>query len=267
MKVILWSVLLCAVSNMALAQSFDDATSILKQVTSPTASAQPPAKVTNPSIISPSITSTDANSGLKLALSKAVDLVVNQLSRPGGFANDPKVRIGLPGPLAALGGDGSGGGLLGSLGGVVSALDKTGLTKGVTSKLNSAAELAVGKAGPLLKGAIKKMSVSDALGIVSGSETSATDYFKRTMGADLQGQMAPVVTTQLRGVKAFDAVNGLIAKSPLPLGAFGAKDLTSYVTQKASDGVFYYMGEQEKKIRANPVAFGSALLTKIFGVK
>ncbi len=262
MRAIVYGLTVCAVSNVALAQSLDDATSILKQVTNQTAPTPQVSKTTNATI-----TSTDANSGLKLALSKAADLVVGQLSKPGGFANDPKVRIGLPGPLAVLSGDGNGGGLLGSLGGVVSALDKTGLTKGVTSKLNSAAELAVGKAGPLLKEAIRKMSVTDALGIVTGGQTSATDYFKRTMGAELQGQMAPVVTSQLRGVKAFDAVNGFIAKSPVPLGAFGTKDLTGFVTQKASDGVFYYMGEEEKKIRANPIAFGSSLLTKIFGGK
>ncbi len=198
------------------------------------------------------VSSTDANSGLKLALSKASDAVVSQLGAPGGFANDPKVRIGLPGPLAKLGG-------------VLQVLDSVGVTKNLSSKLNSAAEGAVSKATPLLKNAIQKMTVTDALGIVTGGQTSATDYFKRTMGAQLQTEMLPVVSKSLKGVDAFSALNSVVAKSQVPIGPFGDKDLTKYVTQKASDGVFYYIGEKEKEIRANPLGFGSSLIAKVFG--
>ncbi len=194
----------------------------------------------------------DANAGLKLALSKASDAVVAQLGASGGFANDPKVRIGLPGPLAKLGG-------------VLQLLDSVGVTKNLSGKLNSAAEGAVSKAAPLLKSAITKMSVSDAIGIVTGGPTSATDYFKRTMGAQLQADMLPVVSKSLKGVDAFSALNGVLAKSKVPIASFGDKDLTSYVTQKASDGVFYYLGEKEKEIRANPLGFGSSLIARVFG--
>jgi Protein of unknown function (DUF4197) len=230
-------------ASLVQAQSAGD---LLKQVLAPQAPASTPA--TAPS----GVTSSEANSGLKLALSNASELVVNQLGKPGGFANDPKVRIGLPGKL-------------GKLNGLMTMLDKTGLTDGLTTKLNAAAEGAVGLALPLLKDSISKMTVTDALGIVTGGPTSATDYFKRTMGTNLQTQMRPVVSKSLTNVGAFNALNNFTTKNKLPVGQFSGTDLTGYVTQKASDGVFYYIGEQEKQIRANPLGTGSALLAKVFG--
>ncbi len=234
-----------------LAQTSTTAGGLLGQILGgPTPTTPSP---TTPAI-APNVTSGEAQSGLRLALSKAADSVVGQLGKPGGFANDPKVRIGLPGPL-------------GKLNGLMSMLDSAGVTDNLSGKLNSAAEGAVGKALPLLKTAITKMSVTDAMGLVTGGPTSATDYFKRTMGGELQTQMTPVVSQSLTGVKAFTALNAFTAKNRLPVGQFGPNDLTKYVTQKASDGVFYYLGEQEKAIRANPIATGSSLLAKVFGIR
>jgi Protein of unknown function (DUF4197) len=227
------------------AQAVGDLGNILNQVLAPKGAV-------SPTTINPNITNSEANSGLKAALGKAAESVIAQLGTPGGFANDSKVRIGLPGPLSKLNG-------------LMGILDKTGIGGGLTSKLNGAAEGAVGKALPLLKSAITSMSVSDAVGIVSGGQTSATDYFRRVMGDNLQAQMKPLISKSLSGVKAFDALDSAVAKSPVPLGKFGATDLTSFVTQKASDGVFYYMGEQEKKIRANPIGTGSDIIAKVFG--
>lgn len=220
-------------------------------LTPPVLTSAPEAAQT-PAVTSTAVTSTEASSGLKLALGKAAETVVGQLGRPGGFANDPKVRIGLPGAL-------------GRLGGLASMLDRTGVTNGLSGKLNAAGEGAVGRALPLLKTAITRMTLTDALGIVSGGETSATDYFRRTMGPSLQTEMTPVVARSLSGVKAFRALDTFTAKNQLVASQFGAKDLTGYVTQKASDGVFLYLGEQERKIRANPLGTGSALISKIFG--
>ncbi len=200
----------------------------------------------------PGVTSREASGGLKLALGKAAERVVGQLGQPGGFANDPRVRIGLPGAL-------------GKLDGLFSALDRAGVTDGLSGKLNAAAEGAVGKALPLLKTAITRMTVTDALGVLTGGDTSATDYFRRSMGPDLQQAMTPVVAKSLSGVKAFQALDNFTAKNSLIAGQFGARDLTGYVTQKASDGVFLYLGEQEREIRRNPLGTGSKLIAKIFG--
>lgn len=237
-------------AGSATAQSVQDAGALLGRILGPSSTA-PTSQTTT---AAPNVTSNEASSGLKLALGRAAESVVGQLGRPGGFANDPKVRIGLPGAL-------------GRLDGLFSALDRTGVTDGLSGKLNAAAEGAVGKALPLLKSAITRMSVTDALGIVTGGDTSATDYFRRTMGPDLQTEMRPVVARSLSNVKAFQALDSFSAKNSLVAGQFGAKDLTGYVTQKASDGVFLYLGEQERAIRANPLGTGSALIAKVFGRK
>lgn len=239
------------------AQSVQDAGALLGRILgsgtpAPAETSAPVAAAPANTAPPPGVTSKQASGGLKLALGKAAERVVTQLGQPGGFANDPRVRIGLPGPL-------------GRLGGLFSALDRAGVTDDLSGKLNAAAEGAVGKALPLLKTAITRMTVTDALGIVTGGDTSATDYFRRTMGPELQTQMNPVVARSLSGVKAFRALDSLTAKSSLIAGQFGAKDLTGYVTQKASDGVFLYLGEQEREIRRNPLGTGSKLITKIFG--
>jgi len=241
------------VAGSAMAQSAQDAGALLGRLLGPGATSSPSIPMPTPSTAPPlGVTSGEASGGLKLALGKAAERVVLQLGRRGGFADDPRVRIGLPGPL-------------GKLDGVFSMLDRAGVTDGLTGKLNTAAEGAVGKALPLFKTAILRMTVTDALGIVTGGDTSATDYFRRTMGPSLQAEMTPVVAKSLSGVKAFQALDSFAAKNSLIAGQFGAKDLTGYVTQKASDGVFLYLGEQERAIRANPLGTGSKLIAKIFG--
>ncbi|GEN99928.1 hypothetical protein NSE01_17610 [Novosphingobium sediminis] len=247
-------------ATTAAAQSAQDAGAILGTIlgrgttAGSTTSADTPTSTTAGTTTTPlpGVTSTEASSGLKLALGKAAERVVAQLGRPGGFADDPRVRIGLPGPL-------------GRLNGLFSTLDRAGVGGGLSGKLNAAAEGAVGKALPLLKTAITRMTVTDALGIVTGGDTSATDYFRRTMGPDLQQAMTPVVSKSLSGVKAFQALDNFTAKNSMIAGQFGARDLTGYVTQKASDGVFLYLGEQEREIRRNPLGTGSKLIGKIFG--
>ncbi|WP_421848122.1 DUF4197 domain-containing protein [Novosphingobium sp.] len=235
-------------AGTASAQSAQDAGALLGQLLG-RGTAAPAQSMSAPP---PGVSSSEASGGLKLALGKAAERVVAQLGRPGGFANDPRVRIGLPGPL-------------GRLSGLLSTLDQAGVTDGLSGKLNAAAEGAVGKALPLLKSAISRMTVTDALGIVTGGDTSATDYFRRTMGPDLQQAMSPVVSKSLSGVKAFQALDRFSAKNSLIAGQFGARDLTGYVTEKASDGVFLYLGEQEREIRRNPLGTGSKLIAKIFG--
>lgn len=239
-------------AGTAAAQSAQDAGALLGRILG----SGTPATGSTPAVTTPTpppgVTDRQASGGLKLALGKAAERVVGQLGQPGGFANDPRVRIGLPGPL-------------GRLDGLFSALDRAGVTDGLSGKLNTAAEGAVGKALPLLKTAITRMTVTDALGIVTGGDTSATDYFRRTMGPDLQAQMSPVVARSLSGVKAFQALDAFTAKNSMIAGQFGAQDLTGYVTQKASDGVFLYLGEQEREIRRNPLGTGSKLIARIFG--
>jgi len=193
-----------------------------------------------------------AASGTKEALSRASDAVVDRLGKSGGFWNDPAVRIPLPGPLDKVRG-------------LLKLTDKVGLTKGLHQSLNTAAENAMPAVRPLLKKTISEMSVADAIGIVTGGDTAATDYFKAKTGDDLEAAMRPTIGKSLDGVKAYDQLDKVIKKAKLPIKGLSKDDLTGFVTDKAADGVYHYLAVEEKAIRANPLKTGSKLLKTVFG--
>jgi uncharacterized protein DUF4197 len=133
--------------------------------------------------------------------------------------------------------------------------------------LNRAAEDASKTAAPIFVSAIKKMSVQDALGILRGADTAATSYLKRTTSNELTNAFRPVIETSLKKVDAtkywkdvFTAYNKF---SATPVTA----DINEYVTERALRGIFYYVAEEEKKIRSNPAARVSDILKKVFGSK
>jgi hypothetical protein len=199
-----------------------------------------------------SYSSAEASSALKEALDIASTRVVGQVGKPGGFWKDELIRIALPGPLKKMNK-------------ILKLTDKAGLTGNLHQKLNEAAENAAPKALPLFKSAIKDMSVTDAVKIVTGPDDAATQYFRTQMGTPLKAQMRPVIADSLKGVDAFGAANKIITKYKVPIKGLSDDDLTTYVTDKASDGIFLYIAQEEKKIRANPVKAGSSLLKKVFG--
>jgi Protein of unknown function (DUF4197) len=193
-----------------------------------------------------------AAKGTKEALNRAADAVVARLGKDGGFWNDKIVRIALPGPLKKANK-------------VLKFTDKMGLTDGLHRSLNSAAEKAMPTAKPILKKAISDMSITDAIGIVAGGETAATDYFRKKTEADIDTAMRPIINKSLGDVKAYQQLNKVITSFKLPVKGLSQDDLTNYVTDKASDGMFHYFAEEEKAIRKNPVATGSKLLKTVFG--
>jgi hypothetical protein len=200
-----------------------------------------------------SYSSAEAGSALREALNIAATRVIGQVGKPGGFWKDDLIRIALPGQLKKVSR-------------ILKLTDKAGLTGNLHQKLNAAAENAAPKALPLFATAIRDMSVTDAVKIVTGPDDAATQYFRTQMGAPLKAQMRPVIADSLKGVDAFVAAYKIIAKYKVPLKGLSNEDLTNYVTDKASDGIFFYMAQEEKKIRANPVAAGSSILKKVFGV-
>jgi Protein of unknown function (DUF4197) len=136
--------------------------------------------------------------------------------------------------------------------------------------MNRAAEKAVPATAEVFGNAIRQMSVSDALSIVRGDPDAATQYFRRTSGDQLKAKMLPIVkqaTAQTGVTQSFktmsDKSGGLMSK----LGGSEAMDLDSYVTDKALDGLFFYIASKERDIRANPLQAGSALLARVFGKK
>lgn len=131
--------------------------------------------------------------------------------------------------------------------------------------LNRAAEDAAKSATPIFIDAIKQMTISDALGILSGGDFAATDYFKQKTTGALIAAFSPAIAKSLDKVDAtkywsevFSTYNKFATKK-VPT------DLTAYVTQKAIDGIFYEVGLEEQKIRKDPAARVTELLKQVFG--
>ena len=195
----------------------------------------------------------DAASGLKAALVKGAEVAVAQLGQPNGFMGDARVRIPLPESVR------SGEKMMRALG-MKKQADE------LVETMNRAAELAVVEARPILSKAVSSMSFDDARGILGGGDDAATQYFKRTTSSQLTAKFLPIVkqaTAKLNLAGQYNQYAGQAAK----LGLVDAKDanLDSYVTNKALDGLFLIIAEQEKAIRKDPVGTGSALLKKVFG--
>jgi len=199
------------------------------------------------------ISTGDASAGVKEALSKGADYAVSSLGRNGGFLGNDKVKIPLPGYLQKA----------------ESGLRMFGLGKQadqLVETMNHAAENAVAVAKPVLVDSIKKMSVQDAKGILTGGDDSVTQYFKRTSTDQLTAKFMPIVKTETQKLQLADQYNKFAGKAA-SAGLVDKKDadIDSYVTQKAMDGLFLMIAEEEKKLRANPVGAGSDLLKKVFG--
>ncbi len=200
------------------------------------------------------LTDAEASDGLKTALEKGALAAVSLLGRKDGFLGNDKVRIPLPGFLEDA-----------------SRLLKTfGQGKRVDELLtamNRAAETAVPMAKDLLVGAVKSMSVTDAKKILTGGDTSVTDFFAGKTRAPLGLQFLPVVTKATEKVDLASKYNRVASKAA-SMGLVGKDEakIENYVTGKTLDGLYLMIGEEEKKIRRDPVGTGSAILKKVFGV-
>lgn len=199
------------------------------------------------------ISNLDASRGLKAALEKGATVAVDLLGRTDGFLGNPQVRIPLPKALQ----DAS------------RLLSAVGLRRHLETlevTMNRAAEDAVPMAKNLLVDAVRTMSVDDAKKILRGGETSVTDFFAGKTRQPLTESFLPVVhrsTSRVGLVAQYESVS----QRAQGLGLYKPEDATvdHYVTRKALDGLYFMIGEEEKKIRRDPVGTGSALLQKVFG--
>lgn len=199
------------------------------------------------------ITNSEATSGLRAALERGAQVAVDGLGRTDGFFGNDKVKIPLPESLQ------SAERMLRNFG-MGKYADELVLT------MNRAAEAAVPEAKKLLVDAVKKMSVQDAKGILTGGETAGTEYFKRTTSDPLRARFLPIVKKATAKVGLAQKYNEYAEKG----ARFGlidkdAANIDSYVTQKALDGLFLMIAEEEKKIRKDPVGTASNILQKVFG--
>ena len=195
----------------------------------------------------------DAASGIRTALERGAVAAVSLLGRPDGFLGNPLVRIELPGYLR----DGA------------RLLKATGQGKRVDELLtamNRAAEAAVPEAKSLLVAAVKNMSVEDGVQILRGGDDAATRFFETKTRTPLSGKFLPIVTRATERVALADKYNAVAGKAA-GLGLVRGEDanIQQYVTGKALDGLYLMIGEEEKKIRQDPVGTGSAILKKVFG--
>lgn len=199
------------------------------------------------------LTEGDASLGVKTALERGAREAVSLLGRTDGFLKNPRVMIPLPGALKDAA-------QLLRFAGQQDKVDE------LVTAMNRAAEAAVPEAEALLLNAVKTLSVADAVKIVRGSETSVTEYFSRKTRTPLGEKFLPIVTAATEKVSLAEKYNAVAGRAS-DFGLVKKEDanVQLYVTRKALDGLYWMIGEEEKKIRRDPVGTGSDILRKVFG--
>jgi len=190
---------------------------------------------------------------VRAALERGAVAAVAALGRSDGFLGNPKVRIELPGFLNDA----------------AKLLRATGQQRRVDeliTAMNRAAEAAVPQAKQLLINAVRAMSVEDARKVITGGDNSVTEFFAAKTREPLGVKFLPIVTKATEKVALADKYNAVAAKAAgLGLVKKGDSNIQQYVTGKALDGLYLMIGEEERKIRQDPVGTGSAILKKVFG--
>lgn len=199
------------------------------------------------------LSGTDINSALKEALTRGADAAVAQLGVKDGFFGNPQLRIPLPKNLQKA----------------EKAMRMFGMGQqadDLVLAMNRAAEAAVPEARTLLVESVKQMTLEDAKGILTGGQTSATDFFRKKTEAQLTERFGPIVkaTTDKVGLaQQYNRYAGMAAQ--FNLIDKSQSNVEQYVTQQSLDRLYTLIGEKEAAIRANPVQAGSDLLKKVFG--
>ncbi len=196
--------------------------------------------------------------GLKEALATGTERAVAEVSKPDGYFGNQLIKILLPERIQKAAN------ILGEVG-------YRGQVDEFVVSMNRAAEKAAPKAARFFGDAIRQMTVEDAKGILNGGDTAATRFFEKKTRAQLFDAFKPTVSRSMDQVgtaRAYKEMVGTYESIPFAsLAGLPTLDLDTYVTNKALDGLFIMVGEEEKKIRNNPAAQTSDLLRKVFGGK
>ena len=191
--------------------------------------------------------------GLREALSTGTDRADKAVANPDGYFGNQAIKILMPEKIRNVTD------LLGKMG-FQSQVDE------VVLGMNRAAEKAAPMATEHFVGALREMTFTDARAILQGGNTAATDYFRQKTGVKIQTAFKPVIADSMNKVGATSAYKGMMANSgALPFVTGTAFDIDNYVANKAVDGLFTMLGEEEKKIRTDPAARATELLRKVFG--
>jgi hypothetical protein len=191
--------------------------------------------------------------GLKEALHVGTDRTVASTSSPDGFWGNALIRIVIPGELQDMAG----------------TLRKVGLGGEVDRfelAMNRSAEKAAAEATDIFWSAVKNMTIADAWGILNGSDTAATHYFRLQTTASLRERFLPIVQTKMTNVGLYQLYNELVQYySALPLVSEPTLELDAYITDRALSGLFTVLASEEQRIRADPLARTTDLLRRVFG--
>ncbi len=181
--------------------------------------------------------------GIKPLLAQASDAALDKLSQPGAFSADSAIRSGLPGAAGH-----------GGVGKLLDLAQQSGLSGNLDAALNRAAEQAAAQAKPIFRAAIDRATLNDAIDIARGGSTGATDYLRKSTGAQVTSQLKPLVRNALQA-------SGVLQKTA-QLSALGFDEarLSDYVAGKTADGIFTYVGREETRMRQDPIGTGTQLL-------
>lgn len=195
----------------------------------------------------------EASRGLKLALENSALAAVSLLGKTDGFLGNEKVRIPLPGYLE-------------NASRLLKSFGQGQRVDELVTAMNRAAESAVPMAKDLLVNAVKSMNVSDAKKILGGGDTSVTGFFAEKTRSSLSVKLLPVVTQATQKVGLAQRYNDVAGRAA-GFGLIKKEDanIEQHVTAKSLDGLYFIIGEEEKKIRQDPIGTGSAMLSKVFG--
>ncbi len=192
-------------------------------------------------------------SGLKEALSVGTQKAVRLVAKPGGYLDNEAIKIVVPQNLRTVEK-------------VARGLGQGAKVDEFVASMNHAAETAAPEAETIFAEAVTEMTIDDARKLLNGGDTSITEYFKSKTSARLATAFRPHVEAAMsqNGVtQQYQALVGQV--SWMPFGNSSSLDINTYVVNKALDGLFYMLGQQEKQIRTNPAARTTALLKQVFG--
>ena len=202
------------------------------------------------------ISNRKAGLGLKAALTRGISFAVDTLGIKNGFFKNAAVKIPLPKSLKSVA-------RVARFAGYKDRVDNFELA------MNRAAEKAVPVAKDVFINAIKQMSFNDARKILfSGEDDAATQFFKEKTSNKLRGKFRPIVEKFTAETGVTQSYKAMVDKAGFMAGFIGkdAKDLDGYVTQKALDGTFYMVAQEEKKIRKDPLGQTAKILRDVFGI-
>ena len=200
------------------------------------------------------LTLKEIDAGLRQALEIGTERVAGQIGVTDGYWQDPQIQIPLPGRL-------------GSVQNELAKLGLSGPLDDLQLRMNRAAEDAVPAGKRIVIDAVQSITIEDAVGILRGGDSAATDFLRGRTEENLRGLFTPYVESALEGSGAYRALDSVVSSQPLlAVAATDYKsDLTTHAVQFGLDGLFTYLAVEEKKIRDNPVARTTELLRKVFG--